>query len=456
MKVHFIAVGGSVMHSLAIELHKIGHQVSGSDDKIYEPSLSKLAKYNLLPSTQGWNPDSITPDLDYVIAGMHAKADNPELLRCKELGIKVLSFPEFFKEFQQDRQRIVVAGSHGKTTITAMIAHVFNKLGIEYDFLLGANLENYETSVKLTPKAPVALIEGDEYGTSPLDASPKFLHYQHHIGVISGVAWDHFNIYPTFEQYLNAFRLFAEATPKAGHLIYNGEDEILAKSIKKWNLHPDATLTSYSFPKHKVENGVLYLINEAKLKIPMRVFGRHNLSNMAAAMEVCKKIRITEEDFIQAISNFKGAPNRLELIGESNQVRIFRDFAHAPSKLEATVKAVKEQYPKQKLIACYELHTFSSLNKIFLPQYKGKLRDADLAYVYFDPRIVESKKLQPISVEEIQTAFQQPRLKVITEASELEKLLLNQVWQQTNLLLMSSGNFGGLDIVGLVKKILNQ
>jgi UDP-N-acetylmuramate: L-alanyl-gamma-D-glutamyl-meso-diaminopimelate ligase len=456
MKVHFIAIGGSVMHSLAIELHKAGHQVSGSDDKVYEPSLSRLNKYGLLPDREGWVPEKISRDLDYVIAGMHAKPDNPELLRCKELGIKVYSFPEFFREYQQDRQRIVIAGSHGKTTITAMISHVLSKLGIEYDFLVGANLEAHETSVKLTPTAPIALIEGDEYGTSPLDPSPKFLHYHHHIGVISGVAWDHFNIYPTFEQYLNSFRLFAEATPRSGHLIYNGEDEILSKTLKKWNFNPDATISPYTFPKHKVENGLLYLFNEAKVKIPMRVFGKHNLSNMAAAFEVCKKIRINEEDFIYAISNFKGAPNRLELVAENTQTRVFRDFAHAPSKLEATVRAVKEQFPRQKLVACYELHTFSSLNKAFLPQYKGKFRDADLAYVYFDPKVVEAKKLEPISIEEVQAAFQQPRLKVITDPQELEQALEAQSWRQTNLLMMSSGNFGGLDLNRLVKKLIPQ
>ncbi len=454
MRIHFIAVGGSVMHGLAIELHKAGHQITGSDDKIYEPSRSRLARYGLLPQNEGWNPELISPELDCVIVGMHARADNPELLKAKQLGIPVLSFPEFFRQYCQDKQRIVIAGSHGKTTIASMVLHVLTKLSINPDFLLGATPEGYENSVKLSDSAAIVVIEGDEYATSPLDSSPKFLHYGHHIGVISGIAWDHFNIYPSFEGYLDSFRRFAEQTPKAGFLIYNAEDDTVVKAMKKWETGPDVTLVPYSTPKHKIENGILYLITESKLKIPMKVFGRHNLSNIAAAMEVCKRIRISEDDFINAISNFKGAPNRLELVGENNNTKIFRDFAHAPSKLEATVKAVREQFPRHKLVACYELHTFSSLNREFLQQYRGKFKDADLPIVFFDPKTVESKKLPPLSASDIRNSFGMPNLKVITNVSELESFLLSMSWASTNLLLMSSGNFAGMDIQKLTRVIL--
>jgi UDP-N-acetylmuramate: L-alanyl-gamma-D-glutamyl-meso-diaminopimelate ligase len=450
-KIHFIAIGGSVMHNLAVELHKAGHQVSGSDDEINDPSRSVLQAEGILPEKEGWFPEKIDKSLDFVIVGMHARKDNPELLRAQELNIRVLSFPDYIYEQSKDKQRIVIAGSHGKTTITAIIIHVLKYFNRKFDYVVGARVPGVSTTVRITD-APMIIIEGDEYLSSPLDPTPKFLRYRHHVGVISGIAWDHANVYPTEESYVRQFDHFADQTPKGGILVYNEQDPIAAIVGKKER----ADIVSVSFKSHPHttdNNGNLFLTN-GKERYPIKIFGSHNLQNISAAKELLKKVGISPEQFLEAITSFEGASGRLEKIKDGSNTTLFKDFAHAPSKVKATVKAMKEMYPLRDLVAVLELHTFSSLNKKFLPQYKDSLKGVQTAAVYFDPAKVSARGFEALTVNEIQAAFNAPGLNVFEDARQLRKFLAEQQWKNKNLLMMSSGNFGGTDIKSLAEEII--
>ncbi|HEY3430159.1 MAG TPA: Mur ligase family protein [Cyclobacteriaceae bacterium] len=449
-KIHFIAIGGSVMHNLAIALKQAGHTVSGSDDEIFEPSRSTLQKHGLLPAKEGWNPDIITKDIDVVILGMHAKKDNPELLKAQQLGIQVTSFPEFIYDHSIDKQRVVIAGSHGKTTITGIVVHVLNYFKRSFDYVIGANIKGIENNVKLSD-APIIIIEGDEYLCSPLDRTPKFLRYQHHIGVISGVAWDHANVFPTEEEYLKQFDLFADQTPKSGILIFCETDTMVGIVGNKQRA--DVISVGYKAHPHSAENGKEFLTN-GKERVPIQIFGAHNLQNISAAKELLKRVGITNEQFYEAISSFEGASGRLEKLKENNSTIVFKDFAHAPSKVKASVKAVKDMYPNRDTVACLELHTYSSLNKSYLPQYKDSLKGISTAAVYFNPEKIKAKNLEPLTEGDIKNAFANSSLQVFNDSKQLENFLISQNWKNKNLVMMSSGDFGGLSVKTLADKIL--
>jgi len=451
-QIHFIAIGGSVMHNLAIDLHLKGIKITGSDDEIFDPSRGNLEKHQLLPEKEGWFPEKIHQALDAVILGMHAREDNPELKKAKELGLKIYTFPEYIFEHSRNKQRIVVAGSHGKTTITAIILHVLQSTGKDFDYLIGAQVEGLEQSVKLSDTAPIIILEGDEYFTSVLDSTPKFLHYKHHIGIISGIAWDHVNVFPTMEDYVSSFEKFADQTPKAGTLIYSQDDGIASVVCRKER--SDVIVITYTAHKHKIKDGKTFLITPDKKEFPLQVFGEHNMQNINAAKTLCSKIGITDEMFYEAIASFKGAENRLEKVSSNENSIFFKDFAHAPSKLLATTQAVKQQFPNRKLIACLELHTFSSLNKSFLTQYYAKFKAADLAVVYYNPKTIEHKRLEHISPEDIQRAFNHKNLKVFDKIDALENFLEAQDWEESNLLMMSSGNFDNLDLETLSQRLI--
>ncbi len=449
-KIHFIAIGGSVMHNLAIALKESGHTITGSDDEIYEPSRSFLQQQGLLPAYEGWNPSILDRSYDAVILGMHAKKDNPELLKAQELGIKIYSFPEYIYEQSRDKQRVVVAGSHGKTTTTALITHVLNYHKRKFDYVIGARVEGLTNTVKLSD-APVIIIEGDEYLSSALDPTPKFLRYQHHIGIITGIAWDHANVFPTEEDYVKQFDLFGDQTPKGGMLIYCEQDS-MSMMIGKKERH-DVFTIAYKTHPHAEENHQCYLTN-GKERYPIKIFGTHNLQNISAAKEALKKIGITADMFFEAVSSFEGAAGRLQKVKEVHGTTIFKDFAHAPSKVKATIKAVKDLYSDRELIACFELHTYSSLNKNFLPQYKDSFKNANTAVVYFSPEKVKAKGFPEISADELKKAFANPSLQIFTSAQDLHNFLKQQQYKNKNLLMMSSGNFGGLDIKQLASELI--
>lgn len=450
--IHFISIGGSAMHNLALALHHQGYVITGSDDEIYEPSRTRLRQYDLLPAETGWFLDRIHADLDAVIVGMHARRDNPELAKAQELGLPIYSYPEYIYQQSQQKQRVVIAGSHGKTTITSMILHVLQYHNRQFDYLVGAQLEGFETMARLTPETPLIVIEGDEYASSPIDPRPKFLHYQPHIALISGIAWDHVNIYPTWEQYVDQFESLAEAMPKAGVLIFDETDDML--DIIGQKERADITKVPYVAHPNKVVQGQTMLLTKQGRQIPVQVFGEHNMKNIAGAMTVCDRIGITEEQFYEAIPTFKGANRRLEKIAESGGRIVFRDFAHAPSKVDATTEAVRNQFPGKRVLAVVELHTFSSLNKDFLPQYKGCLASADVALVYFDAHTLAAKQLEPITAEDIFNAFGQPNLRVFTNSTELQQYIIEQRNAADIFLLMSSGTFGGLDITSLTQNLV--
>ncbi|MFZ5971757.1 MAG: UDP-N-acetylmuramate--L-alanine ligase [Bacteroidota bacterium] len=447
---HFIAIGGSVMHNLAIALKQLGHNVTGSDDEIHDPSRSKLLKHNLLPDKEGWFPEKISRNLHAVILGMHARPDNPELLKAKELDIPIYSFPDFIYSHSKDKQRVVVAGSHGKTTITAIIIHVLNFHQRKFDYVIGAQVGNLENTVKLSD-APLIIIEGDEYLASPLDPTPKFLKYQHHIGVISGIAWDHANVFPTEDEYIRQFDVFADATPKGGILVYCETDPVATVLCNKERA--DVLYVPYKTHAHAVENGREILITTNKERLPINIFGKHNLQNISAAKEVLKKIGITPDQFYKAIPSFMGAAGRLQKIRETHNMVFFKDYAHAPSKVRATTEAVRELYPQRELVACLELHTFSSLSKKFLPQYKNTLKASTQAVVYFNPRKVKDKHLEPFTEGDVKAAFANPHMEVFTDIEKLRGYLQAQSWHNKNLLMMSSGTFNGTDMAALANAL---
>jgi len=446
MNVHFIAIGGSAMHNLAIALHKKGYTVTGSDDEFFEPSKSRLARYNLLPSSEGWDEAKINEKLDAVILGMHAKTDNPELLKAEKLGLRIFSY-----EQSKEKTRIVIGGSHGKTTITAMILHVVRENGLDCDYMVGAQLEGFDVMVKLSEEARFIILEGDEYLTSPVDRRPKFHLYRPDIALLSGIAWDHINVFPTFENYLEQFKIFIGLISPGGMLIYCNEDEELRKICPL--IRPDIRKLPYSYPDYLVDSGITK-IRYNNNKIPLQIFGRHNLLNLNGSRLICNTLGITDEQFYNSIKSFKGASNRLQRIAGNDETIIFKDFAHSPSKLMATLKAVKEQYPWKKLVACMELHTFSSLSLEFLSHYKGCMDAADRAIVYFNPHAIQMKKLTPITVSQVKEGFANERLEVFTDSAQLKQSLLQETWQQKNLLMMSSGDFDGLDLDELAKKIV--
>jgi len=440
-RVHFIAIGGSAMHNLAIALSRKGMLVTGSDDEIFEPSKGRLAKQGILPKSIGWNAELISEELDAVILGMHAREDNPELLKAKELNIPIYSYPEYLYEQSKNKIRVVIGGSHGKTTITSMILHVINEVGMNVDYMVGAQLEGYDCMVKITEEAEIMILEGDEYLSSPIDRRPKFHLYRPNVAIISGIAWDHINVFPTFDNYVDQFDIFCSLIEPNGTLVYNTEDEEVNRLGLKYK---NALKTvPYQTPNYDVvENGTL-LHYEGK-SYPLMIFGGHNLQNLMGAMELGRAIGISSDQFLNAMSTFTGAGKRLQKVTEKNEFVMFKDFAHSPSKLKATTKAVKEQYNDRKVVACMELHTFSSLKKEFLPHYKDAMEAADIAVVYYSPDVVKHKKLEPISKELVLNGFG-GNVIVLNETSEVMKFIREQDWNNSALLMMSSGNFDGID-----------
>lgn len=440
MRIHFIAIGGAAMHNLAMAVaQKTGYVVTGSDDEIFDPALTHLRDAGLLPKQMGWHPELITKDIDAIILGMHAREDNPELLRAKELGLRIYSFPEYLYEQTKDKIRIVVGGSHGKTTTTAMILYVLRQLGIEADYMVGAQIEGFERMVRLSDTARFAVFEGDEYLTSPLDLRSKFLWYHPHIAILTGIAWDHINVFPTFPQYVDTFRKFVDGIEPNGTFIYYEGDENLRTIAKK------ARTDIARVPYDAYEGNV-----------PMQVFGRHNMQNLQAACLACHAIGVNTDDFYHSIASFTGASNRLEKIGETLDNVAYKDFAHSPSKLRATVNAVRERYPDKKLVACMELHTFSSLMADFLPQYKNCMQDADVALVYFNPKVIEHKHLTPITAEEVRAAFATDNVEVFTDSLALQQRLREIEYRNTALLMMTSGTFDGIDIPSFARELIGQ
>ena len=452
MKVHFIAIGGSAMHNLAIALSRKGYNVTGSDDEIFEPSASRLKNQGIYPRNIGWNENNITFELDAVIIGMHARLDNPELLKAKELNLPIYSYPEYLYEQSKNKKRIVIGGSHGKTTITSMLLHVVKQKDVETDYMVGAQLEGYDCMVKLTDSAPYMLLEGDEYLSSPIDRRPKFHLYKPHVALISGIAWDHINVFPTFENYVEQFNVFCQCIEDQGTLIYNEEDiEVnkLGESFKS-----KISTIPYFTPNYRVTDSGTIITWEDK-EYALKIFGKHNLQNMIGAMYLAKHMEISSDDFLTAMSTFSGAGKRLQKVVESEDFVMFKDFAHSPSKLMATTKAVKEQYSGREVIACMELHTFSSLKKEFLPEYNNTMNHADEALVYFSPEVVHHKKLEPISIEQVKEAFG-GNVNVFDKTEDVLSFIQAKQWRNKVLLMMSSGTFDGIDYDKLGVKIIEK
>ncbi len=442
MRIHFIAIGGAAMHNLALALHLKGDTVTGSDDEIFDPSKSRLRKHGLLPESFGWFPEKISSEIDAVVVGMHAKKDNPELLKAQDLGLKIYSYPEFLYEQSKHKTRVVIGGSHGKTTVTSMILHVMHYHNKEVDYMVGAQLDGFDVMVKITKENDFIVLEGDEYLSSPIDRRPKFHLYKPNIALLTGIAWDHINVFPTFENYIEQFSIFVDSIVKGGSITYNRED----KNVKQVVEASQNTIRKFPYqtPYFRVENGVTYL-NTPEGDLPLEIFGKHNLNNMEGARWVCQQMGIGEEEFYEAIATFSGASKRLEKIAEGTTGVAFKDFAHSPSKVKATTQAVKNQYPNRKLIACLELHTYSSLNPDFLKEYQGALDAADEAIVFYSPHAVEIKKLQPVTSGQIAEAFNRQDLRIFTNPTDFKDYLFSQPFENTSLLLMSSGNYGGLD-----------
>ena len=442
MKIHFIAIGGSAMHNLAIALHQKGYQITGSDDTIHDPSKSRLSKHGLLPEEFGWFSEKINTDLDAIVLGMHAKKDNAELLKAQELGVKIYSYPEFLYEQSKDKTRVVIGGSHGKTTITSMILHVLNYHERKVDYMVGAQLDGFDTMVHLTEKNEFIVLEGDEYLSSPIDMRPKFHLYKPNIALLSGIAWDHINVFPTFDNYVEQFQIFNDSLTNGGIMVYNEEDIVLKEVVENSN-HPIKKYP-YKTPNYFIDNGITY-IDTPDGDLPLEIFGDHNLQNLAGAKWICQHMGIDEDEFYEAIASFKGASKRLEKIAENKTSVVFKDFAHSPSKVAATTTAVKKQYSERTVLACLELHTYSSLNAEFLAEYKGALDEADKAVVFYSPHAVKIKQLEEVTTQQIAGAFERGDLIIYTNPAEFKEFLFNQNLENTALLLMSSGNYGGLD-----------
>lgn len=453
MKIHFISIGGSVMHQLAIALKRKGYEINGSDDEIFEPAKSNLEKEGILPGSIGWDPSHITKSLDAVILGMHAKADNPELIRAKELDIPIYSFPEYIFRESQDKTRVVVGGSHGKTTTTSMIMHVLRESGKSFDYLVGARLQGFDQSVNIT-NAPVIVCEGDEYPASAIEKRPKFHFLFPHIAVITGIAWDHINVFPTFENYLEQFTIFIDKIEPGGHLIYNDTDSVLRELVSKHS-RPDISYLPYNVPEHSIRNGITKVNIEGN-ETELKVFGDHNLLNLHAAWLVCRQLGLVSKDFINAIGNFTGAAKRLEILAINDKVVVYRDFAHAPSKVKATIEAVKNQFPQRKFIAVLELHTFSSLNEAFMKEYKGAMNGADDAAVFYSKHALELKRMPDLPKEKVKEGFDKNNLQVFNERIELENWLRERNYSDAVVVFMSSGNYDGFDAGAFAKTITNS
>lgn len=450
MRIHFIAIGGSAMHNLALALYDKGYELSGSDDVIFEPSKSRLDAVGLLPEQMGWYPERIHQNLDAVILGMHAREDNPELIRAQELGVKIYSYPEFLYEQSKDKTRVVIGGSHGKTTISSMILHVLNYFDREVDFMVGAQLEGFDRMVHLSETNDFVVLEGDEYLSSPIDRRPKFHLYQPHIALLSGIAWDHINVFPTYENYLEQFEIFVDSIVEGGSITYNEEDTAVMKIVE--DSENTIRKIPYTTPEYYTENGQTFL-ETSEGPLPLGIFGHHNLNNLAGAKWICQHMGIDEDDFYEAIQSFEGASKRLEKLAENGHSVLFKDFAHSPSKVAATSAAVREQYPDKQFIACLELHTYSSLNAEFLELYKNSLSAADKAVVFYSPKAVEIKRLDPLSTQQIATAFQRKDLLVFTQPSDFKEFIDGIEMKNVAMLLMSSGNYGGLDLEQIKNRI---
>jgi UDP-N-acetylmuramate: L-alanyl-gamma-D-glutamyl-meso-diaminopimelate ligase len=449
MKIHFIAVGGAVMHNMAIALHQKGNEITGSDDEIFEPSRSRLRRYGILPDKRGWNPEKITADLDGVILGMHARKDNPELLKAQGLGIKIWSFPEYIYEQSKNKIRVVIGGSHGKTTITSMVMHVLRFNNYNFDYMVGSQLEGFETMVKLTEDATIIVLEGDEYLSSPLDSRPKFHLYRPHIALLTGIEWDHMNVFPTFENYLKQFSDFTHCIDPKGKLFWFDGDP----NLKKITQNLDIENESYAAHPYIPEDNSTYLDTGGK-QVSVPFFGKHNMQNISGALHICMELGLPSEQFYEAISSFKGAARRQQLLAEGKGKRVYQDFAHAPSKVRATVKGFRETFPKHNIIACLELHTFSSLSKNFLPQYKGTMDPASKAIVFFNPEVVAHKKLPTIDTDDVKKGFKNEKLIAINDSYQLKELLLASAEGECIILLMTSGSFSGMDMKALAEEII--
>lgn len=452
MRVHLIATGGAVMHNLALALHHKGYQVSGSDDEIFDPAKSRLEKAGILPEAWGWFPDKLDASINVVILGMHAKADNPELIRAQELNLPIYSFPEYLYEHSKDKKRVVIGGSHGKTTTTSMIMHVLGFAGLDFDYMVGAQIEGFDTMVKLTHDAPIAIFEGDEYLSSAIDRRPKFHLYHPHIAVLTGIAWDHINVFPTFDFYVQQFSEFAGMIEKDGVLIYFEEDKHLQKIAR--DLHTGTRAIPYQAHEALIQDDISFLKDKNGQLHPLQVFGNHNLQNIQAAYLVCHELGISDDVFYAAMTAFGGAAKRLQLLKKNTHSAVYLDFAHSPSKLKATVKAVKEQFPSRKLIACMELHTFSSLNREFLMEYAGCMDAADEAVVFFDHHVLELKRMPDLQPELVQQAFG-GNVTVMTDAARFKTYVEFLQLQHSNLLLMSSGNFSGIRFPDLADALIS-
>lgn len=443
MNIHFIAIGGAAMHNLAIALKNKGYQITGSDDAIFEPSLSQLQKNGLLPESLGWFPEKISENLDAVILGMHAKKENPELLKAQELGIKIYSYPEFLYEQSKEKTRVVIAGSHGKTTITSMVLHTLQYHHFDTDFMVGAPLDGFDCMVKISSENDFIILEGDEYLSSPIDSRPKFLHYHPNIALISGISWDHINVFKTEEDYIDAFRNFIQNITSGGILVYNEEDENLVKLVDEAENY--FRKMPYKTPNYETKNSKTSVETEMG-QIPLKIFGKHNLLNLEGARLICNQLGILDEDFYEAMMSFSGASKRLEKVKRNDGVILYRDFAHAPSKVKASVEAFAEQFPAMKKIGVLELHTYSSLNPAFLPQYKNTLAQLDEAVVFYDLEALKIKNMTPISPELIKESFGKENLQVFTNADDLKNFWQNLEKSNTAFLMMSSGNLGGISL----------
>ncbi len=449
MKIHLIAMGGSAMHNLAIALKEKGYEVSGSDDEIFEPSRSRLLRHGLLPPETGWFPDRIHKGLDAVILGMHARADNPELEKARRLGLKIFSYPEYLYEQCKDKKRFVIGGSHGKTTITAMVMHVLQRADVNFDYMVGAQIEGFDTMVRLCRDAQIAVFEGDEYLSSVLDPRPKFHLYRPHVALISGIAWDHINVFPTFENYVEQFDKFINLIEPGGTLIYCENDKVLTGLVK--TKHRDICTIPYGTHPYAIKDGITFL--KTLDLIPLQIFGEHNLQNINGALQICREAGVSDRTFYEAIADFKGAAKRLQTLVQNEHTHVFLDFAHSPSKLKATVNAVKQQYPSRKLFACMELHTFSSLSENFLEQYRDSMAEADTAWVYYNPETVRHKKLTFFDPQTVRNAFSTPNVEVFTDSEALLQKIKNTDWHDKSLLIMTSGNFNGTDFSKLAEEI---
>ena len=453
MSIHFIAIGGSAMHNLALALQKKGFEITGSDDEIFEPSRTRLANAGLLPKEQGWFPEKITDNTEAVILGMHARADNPELLEAKKRGVKIFSYPEYLFEQTKNKTRVVIGGSHGKTTITSMVMHVLRKNGVVFDYMVGALLDGFDTMVSLSNEASIAVFEGDEYLTSPIDLRPKFHLYHPHIALLTGIAWDHINVFPTFDEYYDQFKIFSQLIEAKGSLVYFEGDKLLQKIASE--ARADIKTIAYNAPEYEIKNDTT-VIKTGSNQYPIAVFGLHNLQNIEGAHEVCRLLGINDHDFYTAISSFKGAGKRLQKLAENDSSVVYLDFAHSPSKLKATIEAVRQFHGDKKIIACMELHTFSSLKKEFLPQYENCMEAADVAFVYFNPSVVEHKRLEPISKIDVASGFASDNVTVFDVSETMIQRLKSMSLKNSVVLLMSSGNFHGVDMQQLANQLMDK